>query len=124
MAKPKYHAVDNAGKYWMLDSSGRVWSNAYTTTSGYWTYTGNKVPSSTATNGNGMVYYQASDGTGYIFIFHNSSIDYTKSANAVISWTYQWDPSAGTAAGYASSPSQKLKSLVGANNPHDRDWET
>lgn len=107
MAKPKYFTYDGAS-YWMVDASGQVWSNKRGTSNSpfYWTFTGNKP--NNGSNGNGLTYYQASDGTGYIFVFSNSSIDFTPTA--VVSWTYQWNWLAGTAGSYNASPSIVLKS--------------
>lgn len=117
IATPKYFTQDSVPAYWMLDSAGRVWRNESQTTN--WVYTGNQVPTQTYTNGNGLVYVQSSAGTGYIFIFHNSSIDYTPSASGSISWTYQWNPSTGGALGYAAIPTQRLKTGISTTNSHE-----
>lgn len=118
---PKHFTRDSSGAYWVVDQLGQVWSNTFVTgTNSYWTFTGNKVPTSSATQGNGLVYYQASDGTGYIFLFHNSSIDYTPSANGTIAWVYGWKWNTdGSAYGYAGTPTATLKSSLGSNNSHE-----
>jgi hypothetical protein len=105
--------------YWMVDSAGLVWTNAYTTGSNnYWVYTGNKPNNNS--HGNGLAFYAASDGagtlTGYIFVFSNSSIDVTKSANSFISWNYQWNLSAGGYGTYNASPTAVLKTPAGGGN--------
>ena len=119
--KPKHFTKDSStsGTYWMVDLLGRVWSNTFVTgDNSYWTYTGNKVPNSSATQGNGIVYYQASDGTGYMFVFHNSSIDYTPITS--IAWIYGWKWNTdGSAYGYAATPTATLKSSNGSNNSHE-----
>lgn len=125
MSTPKYFATDGKGKgespnasgYWMVDSSGQVWSNNYVTTSNFWTFTGNKV--NTYSNGNGLVYYESSNGTGYIFLFHNSSIDYTPSNATNISWVYQWAPASGTVGSWSATPTAILKTGVGSANSHE-----
>ena len=117
MGIPNYFVTDGKSNYFMLDSLGQVWSNVYTTTSGYWTYTGNRT--CTSSNGNGLVYYQASDGTGYVFVFNNSSIDYTKSTNIDISWYYQWTPTTGVNAGYNASATAILNTPLGTQNSHE-----
>lgn len=120
MYKPKYFARDTRiGDNYMVDDHGQVWSDKFTTGSlGYWIYTGNKVPTyQSCTNGNGLVYYAASDGTGYLFVFHNSSIDYTPTAT--IGWQYQWSPSAGTVGAYNATPTAVLKTSLGSNGNHE-----
>lgn len=124
IAQPKYFTKDNVnvtpGNYWMLDSSGQCWSNILTTTgSGYWTYMGNYgggVSNNTlGMNGNGLGYYQASDGTAYVFVFRNSAIDYTPALASGISWVYGWKPSdasTGNAPGY-------LKTTGSQTNSHE-----
>lgn len=117
---PKHFAFDPVrGDYYMLDSIGQVWTNKQTTTSGYWTFAGNKVPGVNYTSGNGIGYYQAS-GTqaGYIFVFHNSSIDYV-TATSALTWVYQWDPSAGTSAGYNASPTALLNAGAAFTGSHE-----
>ena len=88
MTLPKYFAFDGV-YYWLVDSSGQVWSNKNTTpnTGNKWTFTGNKPNNSS--NGNGLIYY-----AGYIFVFSNQSIDYTPTGT--VSWVYQWSPSTAT----------------------------
>lgn len=57
---PKYFTFDNENStYYMIDASGRVWSNYYTDGNGNWTYTGN-LPNDHS-NGNGLVYYRNSN---------------------------------------------------------------
>ncbi len=123
--QPKYSTYDSlAGTTWMVDALGLVWTNAYVSGAAsnfnYWVYAGNKP--NNGSNGNGIVYYQASDGTnqtGYIFVFSNSSIDFTPSASSSISWTYQWDFVAGTAGSWSATPTRKLKTGAGTFNPHE-----
>lgn len=114
ISTPKYFtkelgpvSVTNDSLYWMVDSAGLVWTNRLTTTSGAWIYTGNTVGTA---SGNGLVAYQGSDGSAYMFVFENSRINYTKtctsSASSNISWVYGWKPSDGTtanAAGYLNT---------------------
>ena len=113
MGTPKYFATDGT-YYWMIDSNGRVWSNLNTTsgTAGifWWTYTGNKPNNNSS--GQGIVYYQASDGTGYIFAFSGQSIDYTPSTLANVAWSYQWSPSAGTVGSWNANPTVVLKNTL------------
>lgn len=120
MGSPKYfsYATDSQ-KYWMVDATGYVWSNTNSTNNSpfYWTYTGNKI--NNFSNGNGLVYYRASDGTGYIFVFSNSSIDYTPSAASSVAWVYQWNIAAGTVGAYSATPTARLKTDVSLNNPHE-----
>ncbi len=122
MGIPKYFAYasrEASPSYWMVDSLGQVWSNARTTANSpfYWTYTGNKTNDNS--HGNGIVYYSASDGTGYVFVFSNSSIDYTPTATASIAWQYQWSPSAGTVGAYSATPTSVLKTSSSATNSHE-----
>jgi len=122
MGKPKYFQVDGANNYWMVDNLGQVWTTAVTAgANNYWVFTGNKSPSFGAYDGNGLLYFEASDGTGYLFLFNNSSIDYTKTATTVIGWNYQWQPqtSPSTPLGYAGTPSSILKTPVGTQNSHE-----
>jgi hypothetical protein len=91
MGQPKYfaYANDSIPSYWMVDANGLVWSNKRPTNNNqYWTYTGNQ-PNNQST-GNGLVYYQASDGTGYIFVFSQQSIDYSLTYSG-IAWNYGWN---------------------------------
>lgn len=106
--------------YWMLDNIGQVWSNiSPLSDNNAWAYTGNSVPSTSYTTGNGLVYYKATDGTGYLFVFHNSSIDYTKTTSSVsVYWNYQYNPLSGTIGSYNASPSQLLNSGSGYTGSH------
>jgi hypothetical protein len=80
---------------YLVDENGRVWTNQWTTPSGYWEYTGN----TTLTNatGQGLVYYEVSDGTnikGFLFVFRAQYIDYfVTTASSGFAWTYGWTPS-------------------------------
>jgi len=114
--------------YFMVDSKGLVWTNKNLTftsggsgIAGNWVYAGNKVPGTTFTNGNGLVGYSASDGTDYLFIFHNSTVDYIKGpAASVPIFVYQWQPTTGTNAGYSASPGTPvLKTQLGVTNSHE-----
>lgn len=89
---------------YLIDSVGRVWYQNGTT----WIYVGNITRANA--NGNGLVYYQASDGTGYIFVYRNRLIDYMPIAS-IGTWTYGWQ-TMNTAAGVANSH----HSLVGQDN--------
>lgn len=124
MATPTYFTKDSVnvtpGNYWTVDSSGQCWSNIATTTgNSYWIYMGNYgggvANNALGMNGNGIVYYQGSDGLGWIFVFRNSAIDYTPALANSIGWVYGWKPSdasTGNAPGY-------LKTSGGTNNPHE-----
>lgn len=122
MGVPKYYAYaskEATPSYWMVDSLGQVWSNARTTSQApfYWTFTGNKPNNNS--NGNGLVYYCASNGTGYMFVFSNSSIDYTPTSNVAISWVYQWNWLAGTVGVWSATPGAVLRTSTGVNNSHE-----
>lgn len=94
--------VDNNNKYWIIDGTGKVWTTSYlTTNNNYWVYTGNSGGSGTWGNPS-IGFYEASDGTGYIFAFRNNYIDYTPCLTASISWTYGWK-TLKTASGVANS---------------------
>lgn len=104
---PTYFAYSRADdKYFMQDGTGAIWSNLFTTSSGYWTYLG---PSGTAdtNSGRGLVYYEASNGNRWIFAFNNGSIDYFNIGT--LAWTFGWKPSTGG----TSQPSGYLKLNVG-----------
>lgn len=110
MGQPKYFQYAlSAFSYFMLDSLGQVWSNMLTNPNdspvNAWRYTGNIVGNG---NGNGLVYYSASNytttGTGYIFVFENSRINYaTLSSNTSLIWTYGWNFLTGTTGNSAGS---------------------
>jgi hypothetical protein len=126
IATPKYviqqgneiYYTSNTPVNWMIDSSGQVWSNKKTTTSGYWTFTGNT--NVTGANGNGLVYYPTSDTTkGYIFAFRGAVIDYTlvnpyDPPSVAVSWQYGWSPTSGTTGNITG-----LKSTAGSGNSHE-----
>lgn len=121
MNQPKYFTYDKINdKYWMVDLVGQVWSNAKITgVSSYWTYTGNDGFTDSnfriGKNGNGLGYYQGSDGVGWIFVFRNGAIDYTLSAPNGTGWVYGWKPS-DASTGNANSA---LKTTGGVNNSHE-----
>lgn len=106
--------VLSTGTQYLVDSNGRVWRAA----SPIWIYTGNTTL--TNAHGNGLGYYEASDGTGYLFVFRNSLIDYT--ATATISWVYGWNPADGTTGNTSavlnfSNGTQSIhETLVGRDN--------
>ena len=80
--------------YYMIDALGQVWTNHFTTTSGYWEFTGNTGGSDTG--GAGLVFCKFTDGTnsaGFLFAFRNTSIDYviTTNSNDTLSWGYAWN---------------------------------
>ncbi len=89
---------------YIVDSVGRVWYQNGTN----WIFTGNITRANA--NGNGLVYYQASDGTGYLFVYRNHLIDYMPTAS-IGTWTYGWQ-TMNTATGVANSH----HSLVGQDN--------
>lgn len=102
-----------------VDANGRVWGNDVTTlTNQYWTYTGNTTLSNA--NGNGLVWYQASNGAyaiglGWLFVFRNGCIDYAPTANLnSTSWVYGWKPSDGSTGNTATV----MNTPLGTNNPH------
>jgi len=124
MATPKHFVWTGANNF-MVDSSGYVWTDQYTTTSGYWTYTGNNTtPNSDSAgnaNGNGLVYLQKevtgssfAAGVGWLFVFRNSAIDYTVTG-AAPSWVYGWKPSDGS----TGNGSGYLKTSATTNNSHE-----
>lgn len=120
MAKPKYFSyAKDSNSYWLVDALGYVWSNLQTTVNStlYWTYTGNQINNSS--NGNGLVYYQASDGTGYIFVFSGFSVDFTKTTTSNVSWNYQWNPAAGTIGTYNISPTVVLNTPSSSITIHE-----
>ena len=124
VATPKHFVSDNqtgtSKVYWMLDSAGRTWiANPNFLTANKWIYAGNKVPSSTYTNGNGLIFYQSSTGVGWIFVIHNGSIDVSLSAPASISWNYQWDPVTANYGAYNATPTNVLKSGRDPAYPHN-----
>lgn len=111
MGTPKYYAYDSKNDtYWFVDTTGYVWSNKVLTFSSYFKYTGNLIDSTC--NGNGLLYFEASDGTGYIFVWRNSRIDFT--ATATVSWVYGWDPIDGT----TGNTDAYLNTAAATNRPH------
>ncbi len=120
MGLPKYFTNDTKNnKVYMLDSNGRVWGNWTTTgTTGAFVYVGNKVPTAYKA-GNGLVYYESSDHTGYVFIFHDSSIDYFITTATAPTIEYQWAILAGTVGTYNTSPTKVLQTALGTHNSHE-----
>jgi hypothetical protein len=111
MGTPKYYAYDSKNdKYWFVDSNGRVWSNKVLTFSNYFKFTGNTVDATS--NGNGLLYFEATDGTGYIFVWRNSRIDYTPTAT--VGWVYGWDPIDAT----TGNTDAYLNTAAADNRPH------
>lgn len=114
--------------YWGVDSVGQVWSTLTPLNNGQWAYTGNTPPVTNfysgtpvfSTAGNGLVFYESTSGQGYIFVFHGSSIDYTKAGESLgtFGWNYQWTPSAGTNAGFDVTPTPVLNSPIGFTGSH------
>lgn len=91
---PKYYTyASSISSYYLLTSNGELWNNYTTTTSGLWTYTGLSGTAETGV-GTGLVYYQASNGTSFVFVFRTLTIDYFEIATGL--WTYGWKPSDGT----------------------------
>lgn len=121
MAQPKYFAYaskESIPSYWLVDANGLVWSNTrLTPINTFWTYTGNRPNNNS--HGNGLVYYVASDGTGYMFVFSDISIDYSPTINSGVAWVYQWNPAAGTTGAFSLTPSSVLKSTAGTNPSHE-----
>jgi hypothetical protein len=103
IGKTKYFTYDGTN-YWVIDTNGRVWGGARG-----WQFSGNTTRSNG--NGNGLVYYQASDGTGYLFAYRNKRIDYT--IISTISWVYGWNTATG------GSGADSMKTQAGTNNPHE-----
>lgn len=91
--------------FFMIDINGRAWG--YLTAHSMWTFLGNTTL--TNASGNGIGYYQASDGTGYLFVLRNAVIDYAPVST--FSWTFGWQ-NLNTASGVANSH----YSLVGQDN--------
>lgn len=124
MTLPKYFTFDGTN-YWMVDSSGRVWSDYFAASGGIWTYTGN-LPNNIS-NGNGIIAYQAWNSNPaattnkYIFVMSNSSIDYATLSATTITWNYQWTPGVNyTAPGsYSASPSAVLHTPSSFNYNHE-----
>ncbi len=121
MGRPKHFAYasrEGVPTYWLIDHTGYVWSNANPTSSNaYWTWTGNKP--NNGSNGNGLVYYAASDGTGYIFAFSNNSIDFTPSSGNSVAWTYQWNFMTAATGSFNANPTTTLKTGLGTSNSHE-----
>lgn len=124
MATPKYFTKDNINttpnNYWLVDSSGQVWSNAVTTTgSSYWIFTGNTGGSNGGKIGSGLGYYQGSDGNGWIFVFRESAIDFTNAyaQGGLLSWVYGWKPSDGSTTN--ANGSCGLNTPAGSSNSHE-----
>lgn len=123
MALPKYFAYDSKlGFTYLVDSNGRVWSNwdPVSDLISYFAFTGNKVPTNYKA-GNGLVIYASSDPTyRYLFVFHDSSIDYA-SLDLYPTWVYQWKWNTdGSAAGYnAASSTDYLHTPRNTHNSHE-----
>lgn len=112
MGTPKHSAYDSGNDtHWLVDDDGRVWTNKLTTTSGYWKFTGNATDSTS--NGNGLLYFPATDGTAFVFVWRNSRIDYT--AVGTVSWVYGWDPVDGT----TGNTDAYLNTAAATNRPHN-----
>lgn len=142
---PKYFARPtniSATTYatFLVDGAGLVWGNMKTTTSGFWTYTGNTVTNSMGVSnasGNGLVYWRTTDGTltmdgglvftDYLFVFRNSQIDFfvvaaSSGGPAIGVWTYGWSPLDGTVANtdYLVTPPGTNNSHMAIINPQGR----
>lgn len=107
------------GGTWAIDANGRTWSNELNASQAttYWRYMGN----TTLTNaeGNGIVYYETSNGGStidrYIFVWRDGLIDYIKNADSSgATWVYGWDPADGT----TGNTGTVLKTPASTNNPH------
>ncbi len=111
------------GVYFMLDAIGQVWSNYFVTgTHSYWTFVGSPGKSTPDNSGAGLVYYQASDNSRYLFVFRDDSIDYLTIIAPSVSypvWTWGWNPSLGTsnnASGYLNANTTMHKAVLGPDN--------
>lgn len=84
--------------YYMVDLGGQVWAALEgDATTPLWRFTGNTGHlGGDNTCGNGIGYYKASNGTGYVFVFSDSQIDYAVDNANTLTWVYGWDPGAGT----------------------------
>ena len=127
MGLPKYFSFNsniNSQATYMVDINGRVWFNVIQqVVSNHFIFAGNKVPTSRK-SGNGLVYYEASDGTGYMFVFHNSSIDYINTISLEVSafappWIYQWVPATGASSAYSATPTAILVTGPAVPNSHE-----
>lgn len=125
VARPKFFVTSSngeSGTNFLLDSSGRLWSDTHPTTGGTsinstssWTYAGNTVAADS--NGNGLVYWRANgsltgggipgDFDGWLFIFRDGFIDYSNvngrnagtNYNHTGTYTYGWNPATGSTTG-------------------------
>lgn len=104
MGQPRFSATTSASVQYIVDHNGRVWYSNGTT----WIFVNNTTRANA--NGNGLVYYQASNGTGYLFVFRNALIDYMPTAS-IGTWTYGWK-TLNTAAGTPNSH----QAIVGFDN--------
>ena len=110
MGQPSYGTSDYINSVlYIVDINGLAWRTVGTVPAVIWEYMGNTTLDNPA-YGNGIGYYQASDGTGYLFVFRNARIDYTKTAT--ISWVYGWNPNTGGA------NANSMVTAPGVNNPH------
>ena len=107
-------AYDNVnGYYYAVDSTGYVWgTNKVTLIGSYWTFTGNTTIANA--NGRGLVCYETSNHTVYLFVFRNNRIDYTLSG-ATLTWHYSWLPSTG---GVDGSGGASMNNGAGNNVSH------
>lgn len=102
MNEPRY--IEPQTGTFLIDTSGRVWFSV----SSVWSFAGNTTL--TNANGNGILAYK-----GYILVFRNSQIDYLNNYGTTdYTWVYGWVPSSGA----TGSTSGILRTLIGANNPH------
>lgn len=106
MSQPRFSAFDGT-YYYLIDKVGRVWGGSRADTSP-WPFLGNTTRANA--NGNGLVYYQGSDGAGWLFAFRNNRIDYTRTNT--ISWVYGWNTGSG------GSGAATLETAVGIANSH------
>jgi len=78
------------GYVYCIDIKGRAWVSA---NGKYYIYLGNTTTDGSVSyavcNGNGIQMFTASNGTRYLFIFRNGSMDYMVENG--YSWVYQWD---------------------------------
>lgn len=120
--QPKFFTYDPTdAKYFMLTTAGALWSNWFTTTSGYWTYMGPSGTSTGLNQGAGLGYYQSFDAANrYIFVFRNTTIDYfSLNAPSDFGWHYGWKPidgSTSNAGAVLNTNTTFHSTLVGQDN--------
>ena len=102
--------------YAFLDAVGQLWlynSSNLQTASGKYIFAG--ASGSSDTGGCGLVYYQASDGTRWFFIFRSQSIDWLDQS---FNWVWGWKPLDATThkTAYLKASTTFHKSILGPDN--------